>query len=117
MKMYRIHEPLQISGEDSGYYFLPVGTVLYYENSFAEGHSLFWTPFYYKGHINMEEVNLEPKHGGRLIIPQWLNNLDENQLKDLFSRFPLTKSDVKAAIIANELTRDDLVDIIRSMPE
>lgn len=117
MKMYRIKEPLQISGEDGGYYFIPVGTVLYLQTSFDEGHDLYWTPFFHKGKIEAEEVKLEPKHSGRLVMPLWLNNLDEDQLKDLFARFPLTKSDVKAAINANDITKDDLVDIIRSMPE
>jgi hypothetical protein len=117
MKMFRIKEPLQISGEDDGEYILPVGTVLYYEDSFAEGHSLFWTPFYHKGKIDWEEVHLEQKHQGRLIVPLWLNNINAEQLKALFARLPLTKSDINAAIKANQITKDDLVDIIRSMPE
>lgn len=75
MKMYSINEPLQILGNHDGDYFLPVGTVLYYEDSFAEGHSLYWTPFYHKGKIDMEERPLEKKHMGRLIVPQWLENL------------------------------------------
>lgn len=117
MKMYRINEPLQISGEDGGHYFLPTGTVLYLEKSFDEGHDLYWTPFFHKGRIDATEVHLEPKHQGRLVVPQWLNNLDGMQLKELFSAFPLTTSDIKAAVRANQLTREDLLEIIRSMPE
>lgn len=117
MNMYAIKEPLQIRGNDEGYYFLPIGTVLYYERNFAEGHSLFWTPLYHKGKIDWEEVPLEPKHMGRLVIPLWLENLSAEQMKDVFSHFPLTKADTQSAIRANGLTRDDLADIIRAMPK
>jgi hypothetical protein len=117
-KMFRIKEPLQISAqEDDGDYILPVGTVLYYDDSFDEGHTLYWTPFYHKGKIDWEEVHLEPKHQGVLIAPLWLNNIDAEQLKDLLKRFSLSKSYIKAAIKANEITKDDLIDIIRSIPE
>jgi hypothetical protein len=116
-KMFCIKEPLQIVGEDDGDYILPVGTVLYYDNSFDEGHALYWTPFYHKGKIDWEEVHLEPKHQGNLIVPLLLYNIDAEQLKDLLKRFPLSKSDIKSAIRANEITKDDLIDIIRSMPE
>ncbi|MDR2487945.1 MAG: hypothetical protein LBD42_00310 [Desulfovibrio sp.] len=117
MKMYRINEPLQISGNDEGFYFIPVGTVLYLEKSMDEGHDLYWTPFYHKGAIDATEVHLEPKHEGRLVIPQWLNNIDKDQMEEIFSKFPLTKYDIKAAVRANHITRDDLADIIRSVPE
>jgi hypothetical protein len=116
-KMFRIKEPLQISGEKRGNYILPSGTVLYYDKSFGEGHSLYWIPFYHKGKIDWEEVHLEPKHQGNLILPLWLYNIDTEQLKDLLKRFPLSKSDIKAANRVNEITKDDLIDIIRSMPE
>jgi hypothetical protein len=109
---------LQIFAEvDGGNYILPVGTVLYYDKSFGEGHTLFWTPFYHKGKIVWEEVHLETKHRGTLISPLWLYNIDSEQLKYLLKHFPLSKLDIKAAIKVNEITKEDLIDIIRSMPE
>lgn len=119
MKMYRTKEPLRISnnGDDRYSYILPVGAVLYYDHDFDEGHSLYWTPVYHKGRFECEEVLLEPKHQGRLVVPLWLDNIDAAELKFLFNRFPLSRSDVEAVIKANHITKDDLIDIIRSMPE
>lgn len=78
--MIRTKEPLQISdADDGGCYILPAGTVLYWEDDFPEGHSLYWTPFYHKGQIEHEVISLEPKHGRRLVSPLWLINLDTEE--------------------------------------
>jgi hypothetical protein len=60
---------------------------------------------------------MKPEYGGSFIDPLWLANVDPEALKEIFKRFPLSKKDVAAAIKANEITKDDLADIIRSMPD
>jgi uncharacterized protein (DUF433 family) len=60
---------------------------------------------------------MRPEYGGSLIDPLWLANVNEETLKEIFKRFPLSKTDIAAAIKANEITKDDLADIIRSMPD
>jgi hypothetical protein len=60
---------------------------------------------------------MKPEYGGSFIDPLWLANIDADTLKDIFKRFPLSKKDISAALKANEITKDDLADIIRAMPD
>ncbi|AJO78124.1 MULTISPECIES: hypothetical protein [Pseudomonas] len=118
MKMIKTKEPLLIESPtgDDNYYVLPVGTTLYREKSFPEGHDRYVVYLNHKGNIAHEEVPMKPEYGGQLIDPLWVSNVDADTLKVLFNRFPLSKDDVVAAIKSNEITRDDLADIIRSLP-
>jgi hypothetical protein len=115
--MFCIKEPLKILGKEGGGYILPVGTVLYYDEKVDDGHTLYWIPFKHKGKIEWEEIYFESKHKSNLLVPFFLENIDDVRLADIVGRFPLTKSDVEAAIKANAISKDDMVDIIRSMPE
>jgi hypothetical protein len=115
--IFSIKEPLKILGKEGGVYILPIGTVLYYDESFDDGHTLYWTPFNHKGKIEWERIYFESKHQSNLLVPFFLENIDDVRLADIVGRFPLTKSDVEAAIKANAISKDDMVDIIRSMPE
>lgn len=118
MKMLKTHEPLLIAAEygDDNYYVLPPKTVLYRDAVMPEGHVRYIAYFYHKGAIAHEEIPMKPEYGGHYYTPQWLYNINANTLKEIFGRFPLSKEDVATAVKANEITRDDLVDIIRSMP-
>ncbi|MDN3220988.1 hypothetical protein [Pseudomonas nunensis] len=119
LKMIKTKEPLLLEGPngDEHDYVLPVGTTLYHDKSYPEGFDRYLVYLNHKGVIAHEEVPMKPEYGGALIDPLWLSNIDADTLKDLFKRFPLSKEDVAAAIKANEITKDDLADIIRSMPE
>ncbi|MFJ2688215.1 hypothetical protein ACIOYV_31320 [Pseudomonas sp. NPDC087342] len=119
LKMIKTKEPLLLEGPngDEHDYVLPVGTTLYHDKSYPEGFDRYLVYLNHKGVIAHEVVPMKPEYGGALIDPLWLSNIDADTLKDLFKRFPLSKEDVAAAIKANEITKDDLADIIRSMPE
>jgi hypothetical protein len=119
MKMIKTKEPLLIEGPngDENYYVLPLGTTLYHDKSFPEGHDRYVVYLNHKGAIAHDEVPMKPEYGGSFIDPLWISNIDVDTLKEIFKRFPLSKEDVVAAIKSNEITRDDLADIIRSLPE
>lgn len=55
--------------------------------------------------------------GGNYIAPVWLDKITKDELKEMMQHFPLSKSDVLEIIKSNELTRDDLADIARQLPE
>lgn len=117
--MIKTKEPLLIEGSngDDNAYVLPLGTTLYYDQSYPEGFSRYWVYFNHKGVIAGDEVPMKPEYRGSLIDPLWLSNVDADTLKEMFKRFPLSKHDIAAAIKANALSKDDLADIIRSMPD
>lgn len=119
VKMIKTKEPLLIEGPngDENYYVLPLGTTLYHDMSFPEGHDRYVVYLNHKGAIAHDEVPMKPEYGGSFIDPLWISNIDVDTLKEIFKRFPLSKEDVVAAIKSNEITRDDLADIIRSLPE
>lgn len=119
MKMIKTKEPLLIEGPngDENVYVLPLGTTLYHDKSFPEGHDRYVVYLNHKGAIAHEEVPMKPEYGGSFTDPLWLSNVDADTLKEIFKRFPLSKKDIAAAIKANEITKDDLADIIRSMPD
>jgi len=119
MKMIKTIEPLLIEGPNGGesYYVLPLGTTLYHDRSFPEGHDRYLVYLNHKGAIAHEAVPTKPEYGGSFINPLWLANVDADTLREIFKRFPLSKKDVAAAIKANEITKDDVADIIRSMPD
>ncbi|WP_231997060.1 hypothetical protein [Pseudomonas arsenicoxydans] len=118
-KMIKTKEPMLIEGPngDENYYVLPLGTTLYHDKSFPEGHDRYVVYLNHKGAIAHEEVPMKPEYGGSFIDPLWMSNIDADTLKEIFKRFPLSKDDVAAAIKSNGFTRDDLADIIRSLPE
>ncbi|NKF29548.1 MULTISPECIES: hypothetical protein [unclassified Pseudomonas] len=119
LEMVKTKEPLLIEGQDGddNYYVLPMGTTLYHDKSFPEGHDRYVVYLNHKGAIAHEEVPMKPEYGGSFIDPLWLANIDADTLKDIFKRFPLSKKDISAALKANEITKDDLADIIRAMPD
>src|ERR1700739_1352423 len=110
LEMVRTNEPLLIEGQggDDNYYVLPMGTTLYHDKSFPEGHDRYVVYLNHKGAIAHEEVPMKPEYGGSFIDPLWLANIDADTLKDIFKRFPLSKKDISAALKANEITKDDL---------
>ena len=119
MPMIRTTAPLLIGGRDGDEtrYVLPVGTTLYEDKSYPEGFTRYLVYFNHKGPIDHETVTMEPKYGGSVVVPQWLESIDAITLNDIFKRFPLSRRDVAAAVKANDISRDDLIEIIGEMPE
>ena len=119
MPMIRTTTPLLIGGRDGDEtrYVLPVGTTLYEDKSYPEGFTRYLVYFNHKGPIDHETVTMEPKYGGSVVVPQWLESIDAVTLNDIFKRFPLSRRDVAAAVKANDISRDDLIEIIGEMPE
>ena len=119
-KMYRTKEPLLISYreiEGNPFYVLPPGTVLYLDEVMPEGFCRFMVYANFKGIPNSEEIPMKLEWGGNYIAPVWLDKITKDELKEMMQHFPLSKSDVLEIIKSNELTRDDLADIARQLPE
>lgn len=118
VKMYRIKEPLLISnGEFEGIYILPAGTVLYLDGSMPEGFYRFIIYANFNGIPDSEKIPMKLEWGGNYIAPVWLEKITKDELKKMMQQFPLTKKNVLEIIKSNELTRDDLADIVRQLPE
>lgn len=120
MKVYRTKEPLLISYreiEGNPFYVLPPGTVLYLDEVMPEGFCRFMIYANFRGIPNSEEISMKPEWGGNYIAPVWLDKITKDELKEMMQHFPLSKGDVLEIIKSNELTRDDLADIVRQLPE
>lgn len=116
MPILRLTEDLRIeTASTEGDYILPRGTMLYYVRGMAEGHQLYLTYFYHKGAMQFTELPAEATYKGTLIAPQWLETLDTDAAKT--ARVPLSRADIAAAIQASGLTKRELADIIRTLPE
>lgn len=62
MKMIKTKEPLLIEGPngDDNFYVLPLGTTLYHDKSFPEGHDRYVVYLNHKGAIAHEKVPMKP---------------------------------------------------------
>lgn len=70
-------KPLLIAGEgDGNLSILPKGTVLYHEQSYAEGHSRYKAYFYFKGQIESEKFDASKTS------PLWLYTAEKDDIKD-----------------------------------
>lgn len=113
--MYITNMPLVIEiGNGSPYYILPAGVMLHYEKSFAEGYTRYKAHFNYKGPLPADKFVTDKEN---FATPMFLGDIDEATLKDMFTRFPLSKEDVQSVIKAAGLTKADLADILRSLPD
>lgn len=107
-KAFRIQEPLLIEGkEQNSYSLLPVGTVLYYDKSWDEGHSTYHVYFHFKGAFKSERVD------GNTISPIWLNTIDAEELPKLMSEYPVSRDELISILKAKRATKQDLVQILR----
>lgn len=120
MRIIQTREPLLVSPNadpaDARYYILPVGTVLYVDGGMAEGHVQYHAYFYHKGDMAHEEVPPHPKYGF-FIDPVWLWNISAGDLAGMFKAVPISKKDIVTAVKSNNITREDLIEIIKSLPK
>lgn len=107
-KAFRLEEPLLIEGEKQNTYsLLPVGTVLYYDKSWDEGHSTYHVYFQFKGEFKSTPTD---SHG---IDPIWLRTVDSAELPKLLSEYPVSRDELTAILKAKRATKQDLVQILR----
>ncbi|MGN7740943.1 hypothetical protein ACTJKT_13225 [Pseudomonas sp. 22526] len=110
MTSFKTLEPLSIEGQTAA--ALPVGTVLYYDTGFAEGHSRYLAYFYHKGVIAQEALPKAFWPGQEQISPLWLWNVDPEQVPAQ----TMTREDIVAAVQAGQLSRQELAAIVESLP-
>ncbi|AUG01810.1 hypothetical protein CXQ81_14745 [Pseudomonas sp. 09C 129] len=110
MSRFKTLEPLSIEGQTAA--ALPVGTVLYYDTGFAEGHGRYLAYFYHKGVIAQEALPRAFWPGQEQISPLWLWNIDPEQVPEK----TMTREDIVAAVQAGQLSRQELAAILQSLP-
>lgn len=110
MSRFKTLEPLSIEGQTAA--ALPVGTVLYYDTGFAEGHGRYLAYFYHKGVIAQEALPRAFWPGQERISPLWLWNIDPEQVPEK----TMTREDIVAAVQAGQLSRQELAAILQSLP-
>jgi hypothetical protein len=107
-KAFRLEEPLLIEGEkQNNYSLLPTGTVLYYDKSWAEGHSTYHVYFHFKGDFKSVPTD------GNGIDPIWLRTIDSDELSKLMTEYPVSKEELTNILKAKRATKQDLVQILR----
>ena len=107
-KAFRLEEPLLIEGEkQNNYSLLPMGTVLYYDKSWAEGHNTYHVYFHFKGDFKSVPVD------GSGIDPIWLRTIESDELSKLLTEYPVSREELTNILKAKRATKQDLVQILR----
>lgn len=111
-KAFQLEEPLLIEGQrQNSYSLLPVGTVLYYDKSWDEGHSTYHVYFNFKGEFQASEVSAES------IDPIWLRTVPKEELPKILSEYPISVQDLVVILKSKKITKQDLVQILRDWDE
>lgn len=108
----KLSEPLLLSAEDEATYFhmLPVGTPMYKDYSFPEGHTR------YVVYINVKDQFLAEKVVSdkiNLIDPIWGETVKKDDLKQLVGETPISKDDLVRILKARKITREELAQLVR----
>jgi len=108
---FRLTEPLLISapGDGSERHLLPVGTVLYHQQSFAEGHSTYLVELNFKGAPPAERIESSLATENAL----WAYQLSKSDLNRLLNDYPLTREELTTLLRARKISRDELAQIVR----
>ena len=108
---FRITEPLLISSPDdeSNRHLLPMGTVIYHQQSFAEGHSTYLIELNYKGMPPAERIDSMVAAESAL----WAFPVPKADLQKLISDYPLTRGELATILKARKVSRDELAQIVR----
>jgi hypothetical protein len=109
---YRTIEPMLIAAESESktFHVLPAGTPIYYDKSFAEGHSRYIIYANFKGDLQAEKIESDKPN---LIDPIWLYQVEKADLPKLIGEVPISKSDLVKIMKARKMTREDLAQIVR----
>jgi hypothetical protein len=111
-KYVKTMEPLLLNaGGDTNYYnLLPVGTPLYEDKNFSEGHTRYIAYINIKGPFEKKE-NYSEKNN--LIDPIWAYTIKSDEIKDLLKKVPISQKDLLSLIKSRGIKKDDLIQIIR----
>ena len=112
----KLSEPLLLNAEGERKYFhmLPVGTAMYKDHSFPEGHTRYIVYVNVKGEFKNEKVESEKRN---LIDPIWGETVKKDDLKILMGEMPISKDDLVRILKARKLTREELAQIVREWQE
>jgi len=111
-KAFTTTEPLLIEAEkQNSFSVLPMGTVLYLDKSWPEGHDTFHVYFHFKGQLVATPANAE------VIAPLWLRVVERAEVTKLMAEYPLTKEELTSILRGQKLTKDELVQILREVSE
>ncbi|TFW22787.1 hypothetical protein [Duganella callida] len=97
-----------IEGQAQGSYsILPQGTVLYYDRNWDEGHGTYHVYFHFKGELKATEV------AATGIDPIWLRTVEAEELPKLLHSYPVSRSELVSILKARQLSRLDVLEILR----
>jgi len=109
---FKIKEPLLIEGEQQkNYSILPIGSVMYLDKSWPEGHETFHVYFHFKG--DLASTPVDPN----VISPAWLRTVDRDELPNLLNEYPLSTEELIAILKSRKISKAELVQILRDWPE
>lgn len=109
-------EPLLLNteGEAKYYHLLPAGTALYKDATFPEGHTRYIAYINIKGAFGSESID-SPKTN--LVEPIWAYTIKPEEVKTLMADTPISKDDLVKILKARNITREELVQILREWEE
>lgn len=109
-------EPLLLNtdGESKNYHLLPAGTALYKDATFPEGHTRYIAYINIKGAFGSEAID-SPKTN--LVDPIWAYTIKPDEIKALMADTPISKADLAEILKARNITREELVQILREWEE
>lgn len=112
----KLSEPLLLNAEGETKYFhmLPVGTAMYKDYSFPEGHTRYIIYVNIKGEFQAEKVVSGKKN---LIDPIWGETVKKDDLKQLINETPISKDDLVRILKARKITREEFAQILREWKE
>jgi hypothetical protein len=112
----KLSEPLLLNAEGAAKYFhmLPVGTPMYKDYSFPEGHTRYIVYVNVKGEFQAEKVVSDKKN---MIDPIWGETVKKEDLKQLMAETPISKDDLVRILKARKITREELAQILRDWEE
>ena len=99
-------------------FIFPKGVSVYYDSDskYFDGFTR------YIVYVNISDADtgdnsILEKSSDKSISPVWLHKIDKDTLEFMLHNFPLSKNDLSLIIKENGITKDDLADIIRNMPD
>lgn len=112
----KLSEPLLLNADGEAKYFhmLPVGTPMYKDYSFPEGHTRYIVYVNIKGEFQAERIISDKKN---LIDPIWGETVKREDLKQLMAETPISKNDLVRILKARKITREELAQILRDWEE
>lgn len=106
--MYRLKEPMLIATpKGEPYYMIPTGTVLRFQQGFAEGHQLYTIEVLAKGKLPAEKISEKEAQAS------WLDPIYADDVSRILGQYPLSKDDLVRILKGKKMTRDDLAQIVR----